>query len=326
MPAEALVRLPRSPPTLESGETMATVRIANAPVSFGVFELTAWRPDLPPAEELMAFIVAGGYEGVDLGPIGYLGERSDIAGRLARHGLGLCGGWVEMRLSDDAAFEADLVVLDQALDIFAAAAGVDQRWRPRPTLADAGSPRRAASVGQAHSCPELALDDAGWDRLTVNLQRATDRCRDRGLDPTFHQHAGTYVETTQEVERMLEATDVGLCLDTGHLLLGGGDPVTAWRAWAQRINHVHLKDARLDVLDAAIRDGADMDEVWRRGVFCPLGAGDLDVDGILTALGESDFTGWIVVEQDTVPLNGTSLRDLVRDQHANRDYLRVRGW
>jgi len=61
-------------------------------------------------------------------------------------------------------------------------------------------------------------------------------------------------------------------------------------------------------------------------VFCPLGAGDLDVDGILTAIGESDFTGWIVVEQDTVPLNGTSLRDLARDQHANRDYLRVRGW
>lgn len=75
---------------------MATVRIANAPVSFGVFELTAWRPDLPPAEELMAFVVAGGYEGVDLGPIGYLGERSDIAGRLAGHGLGLCGGWVEI--------------------------------------------------------------------------------------------------------------------------------------------------------------------------------------------------------------------------------------
>jgi len=144
-------RVRRRPWSLESGETTATVRIANAPVSFGVFELTAWRPDLPPAEELMAFIVAGGYEGVDLGPIGYLGERSGIAGRLARHGLGLCGGWVEMRLSDDAAFEADLLVLDQALDIFAAAAGVDQRWRPRPDprrrgLAAARRQRRAGAL------------------------------------------------------------------------------------------------------------------------------------------------------------------------------------
>jgi len=125
-------------------EMMAIVRIANAPGSFGVFELTAWKPDLPPAGELLGLIGAGGYEGVDLGPIGYLGAESEIPGRLAEHGLELCGGWVEMAFSDDAAFEADLVVLDQALDIFAAAAGGDERWWPRPTLADAGSPLRAA--------------------------------------------------------------------------------------------------------------------------------------------------------------------------------------
>lgn len=305
---------------------MATVRLANAPVSFGVFELTAYVPDLPAADALAAAVAGAGYEGIDLGPVGYLGDRVELPRRLARHGLALCGGWVEFRLPDDAGFAADLELLDPALDVFAAAADGDPRFHPRPTLADAGSPARSAHVGQVAAHPELGLDDGDWKTLVTNAQRAADRCRERGLEPTFHHHAGTYVETPQEIERLLGDTDIGLCLDTGHLLLGGGDPLTAWRDWGARINHLHVKDARLDVLAAAVRDQASMEEIWRRGVFCRLGAGDLDVDGFLRAVRDSDYAGWLVVEQDVVPPPGAALDALTEDQTANREFLRARGW
>ena len=124
---------------------------------------------------------------------------------------------------------------------------------------------------------------------------------------------------------MLARSDVGLCLDTGHLVLGGGDPVSAIRDWGSRINHVHLKDVRRSVIDAVIREGGDMMQVWRRGAFCRLGTGDLDIDAILKGLRAGDYRGWLVVEQDVIPGSETPPDAAARDQDSNRAYLRARG-
>ncbi len=117
---------------------------------------------------------------------------------------------------------------------------------------------------------------------------------------------------------MLELSDVGLCLDTGHLLVGGGDPVTALSQWGERINHVHLKDARLSPLASIQAAGGSADEIWSNDVFCPLGEGDLDVAAVAARLRSMEYEGWIVVEQDVLTGDERRFEQAVADQRANR--------
>ena len=259
------------------GRGRAGVWIANAPVSYGAFEITVGvDPNVPDPVALLDAVASAGYVGIDLGPPGYLGTGELLADRLSERGLGLAGGYLELPFSEPARLESALEELDELLDLFDLAANHERP--PRPTLADAGSPARAALPGRAALDPSVGLDDAGWDRFAVGLAIAVARCRDRGYEPTFHHHTATYVEAQWEIERLLEVSDVGLCLDTGHLLLGRGEPVTAIRTWADRINQLHLKDARLEILEQIVAEAAPVQEIWRRRAFCPLGEGDIPVE------------------------------------------------
>jgi inosose dehydratase len=302
------------------------IRIANAPVSFGVFELTVGKlPNLPGPEAILDAVSGAGYEGTDLGPLGYLGNRDELRTRLERRGLGLAGAWVQMRFSDRGGVEEDLQTLDRTLDLFAAVADSSVE-PPKPTLADAGSPARTANPGRGKDLPEIGLDAAGWTRMGEGVSRAVERCRDRGFEPTFHHHACTHVEAPHEIERLLELTDIGLCLDTGHILLGGGDPAQALRDWGDRINHLHVKDARLEVLRRVIDDRAGMEAVWSWGTFCELGTGDMDVDGFLSIVRRGGFSGWLVVEQDRIPGPGELVGEATEAQARNRKFLEARGF
>ena len=105
-----------------------------------------------------------------------------------------------------------------------------------------------------------------------------------GLSAVFHHHAGTFVETPKEVARLCDSVDadlLGLCLDTGHYFFGGGDPVEAVRLYGARIRHLHLKDVQLPILESARRDGIGFLEAVRRGVFCELGEGAVDLNKVI---------------------------------------------
>jgi inosose dehydratase len=293
--------------------------LAGAPVSFGVFELATDRP-LPGPDEVLGALRDTGYDGVDLGPVGWIGRGDELRRRLRRHELSLAGGWIDLPFSDDAAFRAALPTLDDALQVFLTALDVDPDRPPLPTLADSGSAvRRANPGGAAHG---ISLDRSGWDRFSDNLATAVARVRAAGLEPTFHHHACTYVETPAEIDELLARSDVGLTFDTGHLLLGGGDPVDGLRRWGDRINHVHIKDARIAVLHEALREGGDMRAVWERRVFVPFGHGDLDLDGVMTLLIDGGYDGWLIVEQDVIPGPGDDLASATADQRTNREALR----
>ncbi len=302
----------------------SAITVANAPVSFGAFEITVGiDPLVPEPVELLDQVAGAGYAGIDLGPPGYLGNSSELGERLASRHLGLAGGYLELPFSQPDALAGALPALEQLLDIFDSV-GANEAPAPRPTLADAGSPGRAALPGRAAVDRSLGFDEAGWARFADGVARAAARCRERGYEPTFHHHTATFIEARWEIERLLDLTDVGLCLDTGHLLLGRGDPVTALREWGSRINHVHLKDARLDVLEAIVAEGAPVEAIWRRRAFCRLGDGDVDIDGVLSGLRELGYQGWLVVEQDIIPSPDEPLDQAAREQRANREYLRAR--
>jgi inosose dehydratase len=300
------------------------ILVANAPVSFGAFELTAGTyPEPPPAAFVLDEVAGAGYEGIDLGPIGYLGRGGALAEALASRGLSLCGGYLELPFSDPAAMPAALHMLADLLDVFDAASTPASALKPKPTLADAGSDLRRARPCQSVLDHKLGLDSEGWKRFADGVEMAAEMCRGRGYEATLHHEPGTFIEAPWEITRALELTSIGLCLDTGHLVLGGGDPLSAARDWRARINHVHLKDAHRAVADQVVREGAPAVEIWRRNAFCRLGEGDARVDAVLDVL-RGGYSGWLVAEQDTFPGTSGGLDQAALDQRANREFLAAR--
>src|SRR5207237_10485512 len=108
------------------GDLLSGVRVANAPCSYGAFEITVGAlPNVPAAKQVLEAIAGAGYEGTELGPPGYLGDRSNLRDRLAGHGLALAGGYIPVRFSEPEHSEADLAAMAGTLDLFDAADGAD---------------------------------------------------------------------------------------------------------------------------------------------------------------------------------------------------------
>ena len=255
-------------------------RVANAPVSYGAWNLDASRhPSVPPPERVLTEVAAAGYDGIELGPLGFFEPR-----QVAAHGLELAGAYVAVPFGDG------LGSLDATLDVFDAVAPA-----ARPILADDGDVRARLDFG--------------------DVARAVERVRERGYEPTFHHHMGTRVESWAEIEALLEAVDVPLLLDTGHLLAAGADPLEALRAWRERIDYVHLKDVDRRVLDGA----PDWATAWRSNPFCELGRGDVDLPALLDEL--DGYAGWLVVEQDWVAQPGDDAREQIATQARNRAFV-----
>ena len=295
------------------------MRVGNAPLSYGAFEVTVGvYPNVPGPDELLAEMAAAGYEGTELGPAGYLGLGDDLRTRLERHGLELTGGWCAVRFSEPEHWEEDFAALDGTLSLFEAAGAV----HAHPVLGDAGSDSRRANPGRGKDDRSLGLDASGWSRWAEGVKRAQAVASGRGFEASLHPHTSTYVEAPWEIERALELTDVGLLLDTGHLLLGGSDPIEALRDWGDRVNYVHVKDVRLEVVRQVVAEREDVLEGWRRGMFCELGQGDVDLPAFFGALREAGYDGWVVVEQDRIPRADEKLRESAEAQVRNRRWLR----
>jgi inosose dehydratase len=301
--------------------------VANAPISYGAFELTVGiDPNVPDAEFVLDEVSGAGYAGIDLGPVGYLGDGPVLAERLAQRNLGLAGAYLEFPFSNPDELKKLYPDLNAMLDTFDAVVGNVPGPRPRPTIADASSDTRRLLPGRSHADPLLGLDGEAWAAFEVGLNDVLTRCRDRGYEPTFHPETGTFVEATWEINKVLEISDVGLCLETGHIFVCGGDPLEVLRTSPERINHVHLKDAVRSRMDGVIADNEPTPAIWTREVFCALGEGDVDIDGILNELVRLDFEGWMVVEQDIFPQTAERFAKAIADQHANRQYLSSRGF
>lgn len=301
------------------------VTVANAPISWGAFELTVGQhPGVPDADRIVDLLVEAGYAGIDLGPVGYLGRGAEIHDRLAGRGLGLAGGYIELPFADHAALAEKLAELDDLLDTFDEAATTDGP-KPKPTIADGGAPHRRVAVGRAATDRSVGLDDHQWQLWASGMAIVLDRCRARGYEPTLHPETGTFIEAEWEIDRALELTEVGLCLETGHQMVGGGDALATLERWGDRINHVHVKDARASVIDRIVTDGLPVEAIWQERAFCALGDGDVPIGAILDRLVSMDYSGWVVVEQDIFP--GPGDPDAAQaDQVTNRALLRAHGF
>lgn len=282
-----------------------SIKIAGAPISWGVCEVPGWGFQLDP-ERVLTEMHGAGLSATELGPDGFLpADTTELTDLLAGHQLSCVGGFVPVVLHDDGHDPADDLA-GPLTSLRAAGAGV-------VVLA------AATGADGYDSRPEL--DDDQWSTLLANLDRLSGIASEAGLLAVLHPHVGTMVETREDVDRVLAGSTIPLCLDTGHLLIGGTDPLELAKAVPHRIKHTHLKDVDA-ALAAKVRSGeVTYTDAVRAGMYTPLGTGDIDIAGIVSVLRDNGFDGWFVMEQDTI-LDGAPVGDgPLADVHTSVAYL-----
>jgi inosose dehydratase len=300
---------------------VAVIRVAAAPCSWGVFEVTIGQPGLPAPDVVLDQMVEAGYEGTELGPVGYLGSALETRERLAARRLELVGAFVPLPVTDDRAFAEARTSLEEILAFLRGAAPGE---RPKVVLAAEATPARQAAAGRLDRHPELLLTGEPLRRAVDNLHRAAELCREAGLEPVLHPHGGTPIETVDEVRAVAERLDpalLGICLDTGHAAFGGADPVALLDELGSLVRHVHLKDLDPAVMAELTQEGFGMVDAWRRGVFTELGTGSVNVPAFLARLVARGYAGWVVVEQDRILTGSEDPGELLAAARRNRERL-----
>ncbi|EAP98041.1 putative myo-inositol catabolism protein [Janibacter sp. HTCC2649] len=261
-----------------------TERIAGAPISWGVCEVPGWGFQLD-VDTVLDQMREVGIVATEFGPDGFLPDAPAAkAAKLSEAGLRAVGQFVPAMLHDSEH--------DPLPEVEVAMAGL--------VAAGASTVVIAAATGVEGYDARPDLSDAQWATLLANLDRITDAAARHGLIATLHPHVGTLVESGTEAERVLAGSRIGLCLDTGHLLIGGGDPVGLARLHPERIAHVHLKDVRLDLAKGVQEGRQSYTGAVADGMYVPLGEGDVDIAAIVGSLEDAGYAGWYVLEQDTI--------------------------
>lgn len=277
---------------------MTDLKIAGAPISWGVCEVPGWGHQLD-RQRVLSEMRTAGLTATELGPDGFLpSDTGELTALLGAHDLSCVGGFVPVVLHD--------AEHDPADDLAGPLASL--------RAANAGVVVLAAATGADGYDSRPTLSERQWATLLSNLDRLARIADEAGLLAVLHPHVGTMVETREDVNRVLNGSQIPLCLDTGHLLIGGTDPLELAKAVPHRIKHAHLKDVNA-ALAARVRAGeVSYTDAVRAGIYTPLGTGDIDISGIVSVLRDNGFDGWFVMEQDTIldaePTDEGPLRDV----------------
>jgi inosose dehydratase len=294
------------------------IRVGNAPVSFGVFEPGFGDTKQLPWPRVLDMIAEAGYEGTELGPYGYLPtDPTRLAAELRKRGLALGSSFVPIDLANPVSLEAaerEVLTVGRLL--------VTQDVQ-EVIVADTGDEPRQAAAG---------MSPPGWSELQwEQAARALERLggalrRELGMRIVVHHHAGTYLETPEEIDHLLRVTDpeqINLLLDTGHYVYGGGDPLKLVQDHGDRVTYVHYKDLDAKKLEQIRAERTPMHAAWRQGVFVPLDEGCIDFEKLTDLLRGVGYGGWIIVEQDTVAdEHGRLSPDPLECAKRSREYLR----
>jgi inosose dehydratase len=282
------------------------MRIAAAPISWGVCEVPGWGHQLEP-ERVLAEMASLGIPATEFGPDGWLpSDKAQRARLLANENLQPVGAFVPAVLHDPG--HDPLPGVERELQGFQAAGG--------DVLV------LAAASGSDGYDSRPVLNEEEWETVYRNLDRIAELAADYGVKPSLHPHVGTMVETRDEVLRVLENSSIPLCLDTGHLLIGGTDPAELVRDHAGRVNHVHAKDVRASIAERVRNGELTYTEAVREGIYAPLGEGDVDFAAIVRTLDAAGFDGWYVLEQDTILAGEPADAGPVGDVAKSLRYLR----
>ncbi len=288
---------------------MTKIHLASAPVSWGIMEETD-NTHWPTWQKVLDEISQLGFEGTELGPYGfYPTDPAKLREELARRKLILTSAFVPVGL-----------------------------FEPKRQANDVKLARDTAGLLHALNCPYIVLADSvrapgetvepdmdAWKRAAQLMESLAKEFKQIGLDTVFHLEAGSHLETPAHMDLLADLTDpalVGICLDTGHHAYSLGDPREALARHGKRIRYIHLKDLNPEVAYQVREQGLDFYTAVRRGIFPPLGAGTVDILGVVHDLKAMGYDGWIVAEQDTLDERDAAGRTPYEAVGISRQFLR----
>ncbi|PXX94858.1 TIM barrel protein [Halomonas sp. LBP4] len=306
-----------------------SMRIASAPCCWGVDDVN--NPHLPPWQKVLDEAAQAGYQGLELGPYGYLPPDKELLGKaLDERSLKVVAGTIFDDLVDPANRDS---LVKQTHEICAFLKQLPELPRepgqhyPAPYLVviDHVHAERSRYAGHPDKAPRLKDDP--WATMMGHIRTIAELARrEYGIRAVIHPHAGGYIEFEDEILRLMEEIPyetAGLCLDTGHLHYSGMDPVTWIREHADRMDYLHFKDIEPKIFDEVMARQVDFFDACAQGVMCPIGKGIVDYDGIYRLLTEIDYRGYITIEQERDPRDADgSLADVT----ASLEYLKGQGF
>jgi len=272
------------------------IRVATAPMNWNSDDLPDLRPVVP-IEQVLAEMVQAGYEGTEYG-MGLPADPAELAPLLKRYGLALASNFCWISLEDRRKHEREIA---QAVTIARTLSAMKVQ---ELILGLRGSPARIELAGRVPADGSAGLTDVQWKTLRDGIHALAAACEPLGVRLAVHPHAGSYVETRKELDALLHYTDphaLALCVDAGHLVYGGADPVEVVKTFGSRIRYVHIKDVNPEVLAECQAQGIGFLDALRRYIFCGLGKGSVDLQGFVEGLRRAAFAGWMVIEEDTSP-------------------------
>lgn len=292
----------------------AKIRLASAPINWGIE--TSDGVGNPRVDEVLQNAVDAGYIGFELGPLHYLGaDAVEIGDRLEAFGLRPVAYWMAIPLEQPfgGAVEAAVHVALGTLHALTAR---------HLLISDFGDPARLDAVSRVDAHPETWWSDTQWEEVHRTLQTISGLGKDYGVEVSLHPHVGGHIESGREIEKALEAidgTDISICIDTGHIRIGGTDAIPLTRRLGKQVRHVHAKDVDPNILARMQRGELGFVEAVGAGLFCDLGSGMVDWPGLAQALDEIEYRGWVVAEEDQLLIPGR--RAPFESNIANRAFL-----
>jgi inosose dehydratase len=297
------------------------IKIANAPCSWGVLEFEL-EGNAAGFEQVLDEISETGYEGTELGDWGFMPTNpSELRKEINKRSLTMVGAFVPVFMKERSKHAAGAELAVKTAQLMADA-GYNESFI---VLADDNGSIKERTLNAGRVTPPMGLTDNEWKIFAEGANLVASQVKaNTGLRTVFHHHCAGYVETPDEIDTLLAGTDpslVGLVLDMGHYMFGGGDPLKALKKHRERIWHIHFKDCHPDISTRSRTEGWDYFDSVKNGVFCELGKGAVDFSAIVKELRTQKYSGWIVVEQDVLPGMGNPK---VCAQH-NRDFIRSLG-
>jgi inosose dehydratase len=275
-----------------------------------------------PYSRVLDEIKAAGYSGTELGPYGFLPADSTVLrSELTKRSLTLCSAFVDVELGNKAAHAAGLAFVSRSAKL------ISEAGARLLVLADMTTPERNATSGRRSDANQISWSEDEWQAAAAAIREILKTCRALGLRVAFHHHVGSHVETPEEIDRLFSLfppDELGLCLDTGHYVYGGGDTIEFLEKQVARVWCVHLKDMYDKKAAEARQQKMNFHQAVRHGVFAPLGKGSIDFPRVISLLQRGNFDGWAVVEADVLP-GGVGADAPLANARAGREYLRQLG-